>query len=295
MSQSTYGLGSSPGQNPGTGGGMPGPPFASGSADNGLSVDAGTGRIVWGNDSGSGAGGSARLLSNREISVNGFSLTLIDFASGANSVQDVGNIQYDDNAGGSAFYGIGGFLMASAVGEQMAAAAQNGSTRLSLVGDSSIMNKAPGVSIGDLFGGGFDTLLSVRQGAFQMIQGSIGGKVLNMDVANNLYQFGDVDASGGGNPSFLQIDNNPANEELRYLVANARYLSINPGIMAMGDIDGATGGSTNITIVDVAKTIFMSAVGNTAKINMNGVNGFTGTISPVTSITVNGGIVTAVS
>lgn len=43
-----------------------GPPFASGSADNGLSVDNVTGRIVLGNDVGS-ATDPARLLSNREI------------------------------------------------------------------------------------------------------------------------------------------------------------------------------------------------------------------------------------
>lgn len=46
--------------------GPPGPPFLSTSADNGLSVDATSGRIVLGNDTGD-PGQPAALLSNREI------------------------------------------------------------------------------------------------------------------------------------------------------------------------------------------------------------------------------------
>jgi hypothetical protein len=45
---------------------IPGPPFASNSADNGLSVDATSGKIVLGNDQGD-ATAPAALLSNREI------------------------------------------------------------------------------------------------------------------------------------------------------------------------------------------------------------------------------------
>lgn len=45
---------------------QPGPPFASNSADNGLSVDATSGKIVLGNDQGDAAAPAA-LLSNREI------------------------------------------------------------------------------------------------------------------------------------------------------------------------------------------------------------------------------------
>src|SRR5687767_7678796 len=54
-----------------------GAPFAAGSAANGLSVDAVTGRIVLGNDL-LGVAGLAQLLSNREIFTNGFSITLVD-------------------------------------------------------------------------------------------------------------------------------------------------------------------------------------------------------------------------
>lgn len=56
----------------------PSPPFASNSADNGLSVDPVTGRIVFGNDVGDVAM-PAQLLSDREIATLGFQGRMVDF------------------------------------------------------------------------------------------------------------------------------------------------------------------------------------------------------------------------
>ena len=61
---------------------QPGPPFASNSADNGLSVDSTSGRIVLGNDAGD-ATNPAALLSDREIQTGEpvagtFGITLLD-------------------------------------------------------------------------------------------------------------------------------------------------------------------------------------------------------------------------
>jgi hypothetical protein len=52
-----------------------GPPFTAGSADNGLSVDAVSGRIVLGNDA-TGVAGLAALLSDREIDTGAFAILL---------------------------------------------------------------------------------------------------------------------------------------------------------------------------------------------------------------------------
>jgi hypothetical protein len=60
-----------------------GAPFVAGSADNGLSVDVLTGRIVLGNDF-TGIAGAGQLLSNREIFTNGF---LVNFVDGTFSSQ----------------------------------------------------------------------------------------------------------------------------------------------------------------------------------------------------------------
>lgn len=69
-------------------------------------------------------------------------------------------------------------------------------------------------------------------------------------------------------------------------VANNRY--------SIGDIDAALNG-TFLEIDDANNVFNFSNTANTAVINMNGVAGFTGTVTPVTSITVNGGIVTNVT
>lgn len=58
-----------------------GGPFPAGSANNGLSVDPATGLIVLGNDE-SGLSGLAKLLSNREISMEGFLLRLLQIGGG---------------------------------------------------------------------------------------------------------------------------------------------------------------------------------------------------------------------
>lgn len=56
---------------------QPGPPFTSDSANNGLSVDSVTGKIVLGNDQGD-VQGPAELLTFREIATNGNEVTLVD-------------------------------------------------------------------------------------------------------------------------------------------------------------------------------------------------------------------------
>lgn len=67
---------------------QPGPPFTANSADNGLSVDSVTGRIVLGNDQGA-IGAPAQLLSEREIITEDalFNLFGLTFLSGITGMQ----------------------------------------------------------------------------------------------------------------------------------------------------------------------------------------------------------------
>ena len=67
----------------------------------------------------------------------------------------------------------------------------------------------------------------------------------------------------------------------------------NTGRYELGQING--GNSTYLVIDDTVEEFIFSSAGNNSFIRMNGVLGFTGTVTPVNSITVNGGIVTAVS
>jgi len=76
-----------------------GPPFVAGSANNGLSVDGTTGKIVFGNDAG---GNLADLLSDRFIDLKGFSANFIDPANSAGEVDILSGevfVQKDGDAG----------------------------------------------------------------------------------------------------------------------------------------------------------------------------------------------------
>ena len=62
----------------------------------------------------------------------------------------------------------------------------------------------------------------------------------------------------------------------------------------MGDIDGFLNGGF-IQIDDAGNAFKINNTASNIGININGVAGFTGTVTPVVSITVNNGIVTAVA
>jgi hypothetical protein len=80
--------------NPGTAG----PPFSALSADNGLSVDAVSGRIVIGQSVGA-AGDPGQLLSNREVPLKGFSFTLGEAGSSHFIVNPAGAYLLGDLSG----------------------------------------------------------------------------------------------------------------------------------------------------------------------------------------------------
>lgn len=61
-----------------------GAPFPAGSANNGLSVDPVSGKIVLGNDE-TGAAGAAQLLNNREIVMNEFIIRLLELSGFENA------------------------------------------------------------------------------------------------------------------------------------------------------------------------------------------------------------------
>ncbi len=87
---------------------QPGPPFAATSANNGLSIDPVTGKIVFGNDVGNVAA-PARLLSPREIELFGSFIRLLDVNAGQNRFDLMSNsIRIDDlPSGGGANIQVG--------------------------------------------------------------------------------------------------------------------------------------------------------------------------------------------
>lgn len=207
--------------------GSSGPPFPLNSAENGLSVDTITRRIVLGGS----AGSPATLLDNREIDLNGFSINLLDAAVG-NTLLNSSNIQINEVTGAN-FIG----LFANPAG---------GSAELSLFSDTTIGATGPRISMQN----GISTVEIDLTGAENFTVSQGGNAMLLLSNVNAIYQLGDVPG-----------------------VVNGNRLTIND--------------STNeFAIENIALNAFVS---------INGTPGFNGTVSPVNSITVIGGIVTAVS
>ncbi len=137
-------------------------------------------------------------------------------------------------------------------------------------------NKVSG--LGDFFGTGNgmgcqvnDNLRSVFLGANY---GSIGNG-FHLEVSDVIPRFRVVSGLGG---------------------STNRYLDLNQAtdIFAFGDLN-ATNNGLALSLNDATGRVIVGNTAANAAFIMNGVLGFTGTVAPVNSITVKGGIVTAVS
>lgn len=123
-----------------------------------------------------------------------------------------------------------------------------------------------------------------------------------------------VDFSMFHNPtsrSVLDISNGAARYQQRFDInagVQEEYLIKRPGApdriflhldwiantYGIGDLSGAING-TNLVVADVTSSIDITNTAANAFVRINGVPGFTGTVTPVTTITVDGGIVTNVA
>lgn len=119
-----------------------------------------------------------------------------------------------------------------------------------------------------------------------------GGTYLRCDPGNNNYTIGDI--TGTNNNTYLIIDDAADFTRISRGLADLLLLDVANTIYQIGDISSMLNGS-KITIEDTGSIITLDNATNTVGININGVAGFTGTVTPVTSITVNNGIVTAVT
>lgn len=318
--------------------GAPGPPFAPTSADNGLSVDPITGRIVLGNDVGAFL---AQLLSDREIPLNNFIFELVNGIGGDKqfSVDPVNRLyQFGDISGaGNNFFmsiddtnqlsqilfGADPYLLLDLANNQYAfgdfnnfvnpvmdmyGGANPSIGRTVQTGGFAIsVNEGMGINGGVpsyqnfLEGGANDVTFRYSDELFTFFTGQGAGTVGKVlaDLANNDYGIGDGfpgDPGGQNNNGTALYINDAAQTVEIYSNGMRRSVLVNASAynVALGDIDG----NNNLMILqvdDANNRVSISNVGNNSIIRMNGVNGFTGTISPVNSITVNGGIVTAVS
>lgn len=115
---------------------------------------------------------------------------------------------------------------------------------------------------------------------------------LNLNIGAGVFQIGDISTSLNGSVLVLS----DTSQFLSFQSAASEFLRVDVpnGLYQMGDIGAAANGG-KIELQDAANVLVLSNTANTLAININGVAGFTGTVTPVTTITVNNGIVTNVA
>lgn len=142
-------------------------------------------------------------------------------------------------------------------------------------------------------------------------QNTNGGALTYTQAGAPYLQLDPLGTAGFGSPNWSMGDINGAlNSCFIRLENNAKIFRVNLGAnprswivaddtnknVAFGDIQGSNQG----TVIQVSDAVGLGIIsmGNTANnaiVRMNNVNGFTGTVAPVNTITVNGGIVTNVA
>lgn len=298
--------------------GPPGPPFLPTSADNGLSVDPVTGRIVFGNDLG---GNLADLLSDREISMQGFLFQMMNNAGRKFSIDPT-----------AALYGIGDID------------AVDGGARL-VVDNLQIFGSGPlgnmlllSKLIDQYHMGDINATLNGSELVIDDFTRTVDfrdslGPMMLLDRGNSVWTFGDP---VNGNQTNLNIDDANSFTTIRDILGEMFWLDRVAGSYRIGDVSGAVNGLT-LNLIDSAGTASIGdnlgqmmsldsinalyqigaisgqgngnifqvdnntgnfSISNTAanaRFVVDGNAGFTGTVTPVNSITVQGGIVTAVS
>jgi len=243
-----------------------GPPFPLSAAENGLSVDPVTGRVVLGNDVGAV---TAALLSTREIPMSGQTLRLLQNAFRTEMTGDI--LQIFD-----------------AVNTDYAASLGVGTAGVLTLGGNSTTGGSPRMILGDNSPFGAVTTIRQRFTELQVLAGA--NRMLTANDSTNEYFFGDVDGgmylfiNSGGNQTLLTTNMGRTMQLWNY--ATEQVLIGDTGLLTTGMNATIDIGAGSFAVANTASNAFYSA---------NGVPGITGTFVAPASITVNGGIVTAVT
>lgn len=321
--------------------GSPGPPFPANSAENGLSVDSVTGRIVLGNNV-LGIAGPAQLLNSREISTAGFSIFLLDIPGGSTNELNGQGVIASTPGGDQAQFTLQQIAMITG-NNTFTVSVLNNDCNLVINSDVPGGSNPPFITLVNNISPDFHS--SLQNGAFHIGYTNVppgDNKILTANPAG-LFEFGDL--SNVTNGSKISIDDTTGLVILQTLVNASpakKVFSANgsTGIYAMGDVDTAAGGTairlndagavevttmvnavpgidvlildglndrysigdsvsagsgTLATLDGAAKQFQINNITNDMSVLIRGVLGFTGTVTPVTSITVLGGIVTSVT
>lgn len=199
---------------------VPGPPFAAGSADNGLSVDTVAGKIVLGNDIGA-PGSPAKLLSAREIEMlgnlfrlinNGFRKFIVDPGGGLYALGDL-----DTEVGGMRV------VVLDAAGQVLITSATANILNGTVTGNN------PVVSIGDDTAVGNNTYFTVDD-INKVLAGFSGGfEVFQLDTFSGFPTVLLGDVNGAANQTGLSVDDNL--QEVKINALNGLKMQGNPNLI----------------------------------------------------------------
>lgn len=306
------------------------PPFPANAADNGLSVDPVTGRIVIGQTVGA-VGDPGQLLSNREIPLKGFSFTLGEalnnhfivnptarayFLGDINTTGNGTNFSISDatqlariSSGGGLFLDLNASIGRFRVGDisgltnasvlEIDDAAQTLKFVSGIAGDRFLLADVAAdiYQFGDIDSLSNSTLLSINNATQYVSVGNTSGEYLSLDIANDFYSIGDDFNVTNG--TVIRLNNGTGSIAMRGLVngsigSNIFGFNTTANFYNIGDLDNMNNG-LSLKLNDVNGRCEIDNGASNSLVRINGVDGFTGTVTPVNSITVNGGIVTAVS
>lgn len=151
-------------------------------------------------------------------------------------------------------------------------------------------------ALGDFDNGTFGTFISIDSTAARTITAVAGGTntMLLLNYATGEYGIGDL--VGGSQGSSFLIDDNDISATFRRSPGGAQYLLLNAttAFFGFGDLSQINNGN-RAYITDNDNIFHLDNSTSTLQVEINGTLGFTGTVTPVNSITVDGGIVTNVS
>lgn len=243
---STFGIFSTP--SGGGGGGIS-------DAVNGLSSDGTT--AVWGNDAGTGVGGSAKLLNNREIDFGANSIQFHNFVSDVMLQLSSDSILIDDNIQFSSLFGLDEMFFHDSEANW----------------DWFALTQETGIQIN------VDLAAGVSNKQFFTITDSDG------NYGGIIYQ-----NAGGGNELQLYA-NGPG--------TGAVHIFDTGGVLVAAGSQSNNGSTLqvagNFTISDDPNTIlFFKIDGNAGTLSVLGQDGYTGSITPGQTATVQNGIIVAV-
>lgn len=238
-------------------------------ADNGLSIDPITGKIVLGNDFMADPA-PATLLSSREIPLNNSQIYFTDTDAWI-------------------IVSPGGIIMLDLVNDSRAEMGFGTTGAYFALESDSVTGNPPRYMMSDISNVGQNATIQMNGSEFQITPSNLLAQMLTLDDAFKVYRIGDI--TGG---MHLSIESGTGTLELKNDITGERIhlWDVGAGQVISGDVNNITTGAKETIDLPTGVHDFTNTAED-AVYSINGNLGITGVFANPTSITVEGGIITA--